>query len=351
MEIRLLGLVEVRHDGGDVALGAAKQRAVLAMLALHANEPVSTDRLMEGLWGEAPPASAAKMVQLYVSQLRKLLHRTDAEIVTRGRGYELRLPADRVDALRFERLVAAAARDGEGATGAAHEALSLWRGSPLHDLADEPFAAAEVRRLEELWVRARELDIDDALDAGEHAAVVGELEELVAQYPLRERLHAQLMLALYRCDRQADALQAYRNARARLVEQLGLEPGERLRELERSILAQDPTLAAPAPARPPATSARRLPAPPTRTIGRDLDRDAVVELLDRDDVRLVTLTGPGGVGKTRLALEVARELERKAPDPAWLVLLAATARGEHVASTIAQALGVSQLRGKAPGPP
>ena len=347
MEIRLLGLVEVRHDGGAVALGAAKQRAVLAMLALRANEPVSTDRLMDGLWGEAPPASAAKMVQLYVSQLRKMLDATDAEIVTRGRGYELRLPADRVDALRFERLVTATARDGEGARGAVREALSLWRGSPLHDLADEPFAAAEVRRREELWVRARELGIDDALEAGEHATVVGELEELIAKYPWRERLHAQLMLALYRCDRQADALQAYRNARACLVEQLGLEPGERLRELERSILAQDPTLAAP-PARPPAASARRLPAPPTRTIGRDLDRDAVVELLERDDVRLVTLTGPGGVGKTRLALEVGRELERKADYPAWLVLLAATARSENVASAVAQAVGVSQLRGESP---
>jgi DNA-binding SARP family transcriptional activator len=210
MELRLLGSIHLRLDGGEVALGAPKLRSVLAMLALRANEPVSMDRLIEGLWGEDPPASAGKMVQLYVSQLRKVLAGDDAEILTRGRGYELRLPADRVDALRFERLVEAAAADGEAASDAAREALFLWRGQPLHDLSDEPFAASEIRRLEELWLRARELAIDAALRAGKHSEVVGELQELVLENPLREGLHAQLMLALYRCDRQADALQAYR---------------------------------------------------------------------------------------------------------------------------------------------
>ncbi|MGZ4201871.1 MAG: AfsR/SARP family transcriptional regulator, partial [Thermoleophilaceae bacterium] len=215
------------EDGHVIALGGTKQRATLAMLALHVNEPVSSDRLIEALWGEEAPASAPKMVQLYVSQLRKLLGDGDGEIVTRGRGYELRLGSEQVDAVRFERLVEA---------GRADEALALWRGPPLDDLADEPFAAAEIRRLEELWLRAREIGIDQALAAGRHQEVVGELDELVAAHPLRERLHAQRMLALYRCSRQAEALEAYRTAREVLVNEIGVEPGRELRELHEAIL-------------------------------------------------------------------------------------------------------------------
>jgi DNA-binding SARP family transcriptional activator/streptogramin lyase len=242
MEIHLLGLVKLRLDGDDVALGAAKQRAVLAMLALHANERVSADRLAEGLWGEQPPPSATKMVQIYVSRLRKLLEGAEAQILTRGRGYELRIPADRVDALRFERLVEAASRNGGDTNGALEAALSLWRGPPLDDLADEPFAAAEIRRLEELWLRARELAIDEALASGEHGRVIAELDELVAQHPLRERLHARRMLALYGCGRQAEALEAYHHARELLVGEIGVEPGPELRSVQEAILRQDPAL-------------------------------------------------------------------------------------------------------------
>jgi YVTN family beta-propeller protein len=249
IEIRLLGVVEASLDGRPIALGAAKQRAVLAMLALRANERVSSDRLIEGLWGEVSPPSAAKMVQLYVSQLRKLLNGDGGEILTRGRGYELRLPADAVDALRFERLVTDAARAGAPPTMLVREALVLWRGSPLDDIADEPFAAAEIRRLEEVWLRARELAVDAALAAGEHLAVLGELEALVAEHPLRERLHAQRMLALYRCGRQAEALEAYRDARRRLLDEVGVEPGTELRELHEAVLRQDPALDPPAGAR------------------------------------------------------------------------------------------------------
>ena len=160
MDIRLLGPIEASLDGRPVALGSPQQRAVLAMLALQVNQTVSADRLSEGLWGERAPPSAAKMVQLYVSQLRKLLRGSAAEILTRGRGYELRLAVDRVDAARFERLVAAAVHADGAPNGEARAALALWRGSPLADVADEPFASAEIRRLEELRLQASELAID-----------------------------------------------------------------------------------------------------------------------------------------------------------------------------------------------
>jgi YVTN family beta-propeller protein len=255
MEIRLLGLMEATVNGRAVALGPVKQRAVLAMLALNPNARVSVDRLIEGLWGEEPPSTAAKMVQLYVSHLRKLLDGAEAEIVTRGRGYELRVPADSVDAVRFERLVDEVARgDGTSEVAVAGEALALWRGPPLGDLADEPFAAAEIRRLEELWLRARELWIDGALAAGEHRQVVGELDELLAAHPLRERLHTQRMLALYRSGRQAEALEAYRWARRVLVEDVGIEPGPELRRVHEAILEQDPSLDLAVPERPRAVS-------------------------------------------------------------------------------------------------
>jgi YVTN family beta-propeller protein len=237
------------------------------MLALHPNAPVPADRLMEGLWGEEQPASAPKMVQLYVSQLRKLLDADAAQIVTRGRGYELRVPADAVDAVRFERLVEEAARAEETPNAPAREALALWRGPPLDDVADEPFAAAEIRRLEDLWLRAWELAIDGALAAGEHGAVLGELEELVAAHPLRERLQAQRMLALYRSGRQAEALAAYRHARGVLVTEVGVEPGPELRRLHEQILNQDPALAVPADAhRPAAAPVRSRAARPRRTV-------------------------------------------------------------------------------------
>ena len=251
MDLRLLGPLEARLEDGPIDLGPRKQRAVLAMLTLEVGHTVSADRLVEGLWGESAPASAPKMVQLYVSRLRRVLDGNGARIVTRGRGYELQLPEEAVDAVRFERLVDTQPR----------EAIALWRGEPLADLADEPFAAAEIRRLEELRLRATELAIDADLAAGRHAEVIGELDALVAKEPLRERLHGQRMLALYRSGRQADALEAFRDARAALVEQIGVEPGAELRRLHEAILAQDPALDAPAAAErerePPPPRARR----------------------------------------------------------------------------------------------
>ena len=221
MQLRVLGPVEASANGGSLPLGGAKQRAVLAMLGLEANRTVTADHLVEGLWGEHPPPSAAKMVQNYVWRLRTLLGEdSGAEILTRGRGYELRIDPESVDVRRFERLLVEAGRAAEGGapTDAAREALGLWRGPALSDLADEPFAAAQIRRLEELRLEAAELAIDADLAAGRHLEVAGEIDVLVTEHPLRERLHGQRMLALYRCGRQAEALEAYREARHTLVE-------------------------------------------------------------------------------------------------------------------------------------
>jgi WD40 repeat protein/DNA-binding SARP family transcriptional activator len=240
MQISVLGPVEVTVGGRPVEVGAGKPRALLALLALHEGSTLTTDRLVADLWGEAPPPTAPKMVQLCVSQLRKTLPNGDgaAAIVTRGRGYELRLGTDELDARCFERLVA---------EGRPREALALWRGAPLADVAGEPFAAGEIRRLEELRLAAIESAIDDDLGAARHREVAAELDVLVAEEPLRERFHAQRMLALYRCGRQADALDAYRQARSALVEAIGIEPGPELRRLQEAILRQEPSLEAPAP--------------------------------------------------------------------------------------------------------
>ena len=235
MDVRLLGPVEASVDRRPVPLGGAKPRALLAILALSAAKTVSAERLIEGLWGEEPPATAAKTLQAYVSRLRRALEASGdgTSIVTRPRGYELRVAPDDVDARRFERLVT---------RGAPREALALWRGRALEDVADEPFAAVEIRRLEELRLAAIEQAVDDDLAAGRHRELVGELEAMVAEQPLRERLRGQLMLALYRSGRQADALAAYRDARATLVDQIGVEPGIELRRLHEAILRHDPSL-------------------------------------------------------------------------------------------------------------
>jgi DNA-binding SARP family transcriptional activator/predicted ATPase len=268
MDFRILGPLEVLDEGREVALGGSKPRALLAVLVLHANETLSTDRLIEELWGEHPPATAAKTVQVHVSRLRKALARGGDLIVTRERGYRLELDPDRLDAHRFERVLARArdelaADRPRQAAAALDEGLGLWRGEPLADLAYEPFAQREVARLADLRVAAVELQIDARLALGGHAEVIGQLEALIAEHPFRERLRAQLMLALYRTDRQADALQAYQDARRKLVEELGIEPGERLRELERAILAQDPALALPVLEAAQAVEPPEPPPPPT----------------------------------------------------------------------------------------
>jgi DNA-binding SARP family transcriptional activator len=266
IDFRILGPLEVLDNGREIALGGSKQRALLALFLLRANETLTADWLIDALWGEHPPARATKTVQVHISRLRKALVAGAAGgsrdvLVTRGLGYELQLDPERLDAHRFERLLAEGRRELAGrpqhAVVALEQALSLWRGAALADFAYESFAQSEIARFEDLHIAAREQLVDAKLALGRQAEVLTELEALIAELPYREGLHAQLMLALYRCDRQADALQAYQNARRTLVEELGIEPGRRLRELERAILAQESALAMPEPAR-----ARELDAAP-----------------------------------------------------------------------------------------
>ncbi|MGH2968753.1 MAG: AfsR/SARP family transcriptional regulator, partial [Solirubrobacteraceae bacterium] len=250
MEFRILGPLEVRTELGAVALPGVKPRAVLAVLLLNANEPVSAERLAVALWGDEAPAGAAKTVQVHVSRLRKALG--DADIVaTTPAGYRLQLNGAELDADRFERHVedgrrALAAGQPEHAGTILREALALWRGPPLADLAFEPFAQPEIARLEEQRLSALEVRVEADLAAGRHAALVGELQQLVALHRTRERLAGQLMLALYRCGRQAEALEAYRDARRVLVAEVGIEPGPELRGLHEAVLRQDASLDAPA---------------------------------------------------------------------------------------------------------
>jgi ABC-type transport system substrate-binding protein/DNA-binding SARP family transcriptional activator len=245
LEFKVLGPLEAWRDGRALELPAGKPRALLAVLLLHRNEVVSVDLLLDELWGERPPATAAKNVQVYVSHLRRALG--DRVLVTRAPGYVLRLEPGQLDADRFQALLEEAR--GQQPAQAAERlraALALWRGEALADFRYDSFAREEIRRLEELRLSALEERIESDLALGRHEDVLSELESLVRANPLRERLQGQLMLALYRCGRQADALEGYRAARRRLVEELGLEPSPDLQRLEQAILAHDPALAAPA---------------------------------------------------------------------------------------------------------
>ncbi len=261
LDVRLLGPIEAERAGTPVTLGGPKPRTLLAVLALEPGRVVSVDRLVEALWPGEPPETAAHAVQVYVSQLRKAL---GPVIATRAPGYELEVAPERVDLHRFARLTQdgrAALEGGDpvSAEGALREALALWRGPALADFLYEPFAQTEIARLEDLRTVTLEERIEADLALGRHAELVSELEALVAAQPLRERPRAQLMLALYRSGRQADALAAYRTARETLVEELGIDPGPELRELEAAILRQDESLLLEeAPLARPAMQFRRL---------------------------------------------------------------------------------------------
>ncbi len=261
LDFRVLGELGVIDGDRGLPLGGAKQRAVLAILIVHRGEALSTDRMIDELWGERPPATAAKTVQVYISHLRKILG--EGVVATRGGGYSLDVPADQVDAERFESLAAEgreALRDNDPPEAASklREALGLWRGPALADFAYEPFAQTEAARLEEARLDALEDRIDADLARGEHASLCSELEALVGEHPTRERLQGQLMLALYRSGRQAEALERYAAARRSLQEELGIEPGRALADLQHRILEQDPALDP--PQRPPPRARVAAPA-------------------------------------------------------------------------------------------
>jgi DNA-binding SARP family transcriptional activator len=331
VDFRLLGPLEVYDGGRAVAIGGGKRRSLLALLLLHRNAVVSVDRLIDELWGERPPPTAAKGLQVYVSQLRKELHdgaaRDGEVLVTRSNGYMLNVDADELDVSRFERALSAgeralAAGQPERAAQRLRQGLALWRGPPLAEFTYEPFAQHEIARLEELRLVALEQRIDADLALGCHAQVVGELEALVRQHPLRERTRGQLMLALYRCGRQAEALEVYRVGRRTMSDELGLEPGPELRDLEAKILAQSPDLAAPARPRRRARGTPEqaaLPARPRRRAALAIVMAAA--LLGAAAIAAALRSGDSATPRT-VALDLAKDS---------LVAFAPDARGPEVA--------------------
>ncbi|PWV76985.1 Transcriptional regulatory protein, C terminal [Prauserella marina] len=345
----LLGPLAVWNDDGvPVRVPEGKIRALLASLLLAEGNAVSAGRLADDLWGQDLPGNPVNTLQTKVSQLRRTL--AGAALVHGPSGYALTVPADALDVARFRALVRKA-KPGTDAAGRARvlsEALALWRGEPLADFAGEPFAIPFAAQLGEEKLGAREDLAEARLELGEGAAVVDELGTLVEEHPLRERVRALHLRALYQAGRQAEALRGYRDFRALLVGELGLEPGPELREVHAAMLRQDPVLRPSSERRPP------LPVPLTELVGRDDAVRTVTGLLTTH--RLVTLTGPGGVGKTRLATAAAAVVDTapEASGGVWLVELAGIDRhscagesganqGEWVLDAVASVLGVRDL--------
>jgi predicted ATPase/DNA-binding SARP family transcriptional activator len=341
LELRVLGPVEVARGGRAIAIGGPKPRLVLAMLAARRGSVVSTDRLCDELWPADAPADPAGVLQSIVSRLRRLL-RPEAEIVARPPGYVLEVGAERIDAGRFEFLCAEAARanDPRAAIGSLGAALACWRGGAFTEFADLDWARTEAVRLEELRVSANEDLLDARLATGEHAALVGELESLVAEYPLRERAWQLLIVALYRNGRTAEALRRASALRELLREELGLTPSPAFAELESQILNDDPTLLGAGTSPERRSVARRLPVETTALVGRE---DVVAQVIARvRRERLLTLTGPGGVGKTRLALRVATDLCDEFTGEVYMVELASVRDPSSTVAAIATAVDVQQ---------
>ncbi|SEG60304.1 Predicted ATPase [Nonomuraea solani] len=346
MRFGVLGPLAVWTDAGDtVTIPGLKVRALLANLLVHEGHPVSVDRLVDDLWSEEPPNNPAGALQVRVSQLRKAFE--DAEsggknlVVSRAPGYLLRCDDGAMDAVRFAGLLSRAEATDSARTraGLLADALALWRGPAYADFADEEYTRSAILRLEEQRLSALEQHAEARLELGEHGLLVGELGDLVARHPLRERLRAVHMRALYRAGRQSEALAGFGELREKLAEELGLDPGPELTALHQAILGQDPALSV--PAERPATN---LPASLSKLIGRDEALGEVCGLVTEE--RLVTLTGSGGVGKTRLALETANRLVEEFADGAWLVALDQASRSP--AEAVMAALDIREDTGDQP---
>lgn len=345
MEFGILGPLRVSSGDGAIDLGAPAQRALVAVLLASPGTPVSDDRLVDELWGDGPPPSAHHLLHVYVSRLRALLGEpaSGQRIVRSGSGYALRVEPDELDARRFEDAIADARaltdRDPEAAEQALARAMHLWRGAPFADLPDPPQIVRErAAHLERLHREALGTWVDVRLGLGRHRELVPELADLVAGDPWDEALHARLMLALYRCGRQAEALATARALEARLREDLGIDPSPEVRDLYRDILLQAPHLWL-EPPEPPGNLPSRL----TSFVGRTRELREVAELLETE--RLVTLTGPGGIGKTRLAIEVAGRQRSRFPGGAWWVDLAPVTEPDTVVDQLAGVLGVAPAPG------
>jgi DNA-binding SARP family transcriptional activator len=345
--------MQVWHGDGWLSIRAAQPRVVLAVLLAEAGQVVSADRLVDELWGEHPPRTALNTIQGYVVRLRKLLGGSEeTRLLTRNRGYLLEVAEGALDSHVFDRLVEAGQRDvaaGELAAGVDQlvEALALWRGPALHDVPASPVVTAEANRLEQRRLTALEARLGAELALGRHRESVDELQRLVAEYPLREQLRCHLMLAMYRCGRRAEALDVYRNGRAVLVAELGMEPGPELRELERAILADDRALT-----RTTTTARRVTPAQIPAGAAGFTGRDRLLRQLDGllpsrgPAVAIVTIAGTPGVGKTALAVHWAHRVRDRFGDGQLYVNLRGYAAGEPVRSIDAlarflHALGVS----------
>ena len=343
MDYRILGPFEIVGDEGSIDIAAPTQREILACLVLNANRVVSTDQLLENIWGEERPKSGLKTLRYHISKLRDSIQpdrrpKQKCLIVTQPPGYLLETEPDLIDAVRFEHHLdrARSIAESDPASGIEEldSALRLWRGPALAGFHDKEWAHLEAGRLEELRVAAVEDRLAAAMALGRHAALIAELEKHSHQHPLRERSWALWMTALYRSDRQAEALRVYQQLRSNLGEELGIEPSQDLQNLEERILLQDPTL------RPMIQTPHNLPASLTSFVGRNLELIEIQELLG--NARLVTLIGPGGSGKTRLGLQLAREALGAFPDGVWLIDLAPLQHGDLVAGAVAAVLGVME---------